>query len=278
MQHFEFSWNAEDGVNLFAQGWQPSSGPIGVVCLVHGLGDHSGRYAHVAEALTQAGFALLSFDLRGHGRSGGPRGHSPSFDAMMEDIGNFLEGAGKRYPDKACFLYGHSLGGNLVINYVLRRRPALAGVVATSPGLKAAAKLPSWKLSLGKITYSLWPTLQMSNGLDLSGLSRDPSVVAAYKQDPLVHDRVSARFGLDFLQAGEWALAHAAEFPLPLLVVQGSQDRLVSAEASRQFAQKAPECTFKLWEGFYHETHNEPEKSEVLAFTIDWMKERIPEQ
>jgi alpha-beta hydrolase superfamily lysophospholipase len=287
MQHIEFTQQAPDGVQFYFQGWQPESQPKAIVCLVHGVGEHTGRYAHVAEALNEAGFAMLGFDLRGHGKSGGPRGHSPSFDTLMDDIGRLLAEAAARYPDQPRFLYGHSLGGNLVLNYTLRRMATLSeaersrrvtGVVATSPALRMTTAPPSWKLTLGKAMYKLRPATQMTNGLDLDGLARDPAVIRAYTGDPLVHNKVSACLALDTLQAGEWALAHAAEFPLPLLLVHGTADRLTSAKATEEFAAKIPDdCTLKLWQGFYHETHNEPEKAEVLAFMIDWLQKHMPQ-
>ena len=272
MQHFEFEWQTEDRLQLYAQGWQPEAEPKGVVCLVHGLGEHSGRYGHLAAFLSQAGYALLTFDLRGHGKSEGQRGHTPSYEALLDDISHLLAEAAKRYPERPRFLYGHSLGGNLVINYAMRRRPQLAGVIATGPLLRPGFEPPAWKLTLGKIMYSLWPTLSMSNELDRQDLSRDPEVVRAYNDDPFVHDRVSARLAMDMLQADLWALEQAAEFPLPLLLMHGSADRLTSAQASREFAAQAGHrCTLKIWDGFYHEIHNEPEQGQVFECLLEWL-------
>ena len=264
MEHVEFKWKTTDGLQLFAQGWQPEGESRAVVCLVHGLGEHTGRYGHVAAALNHAGYALLGFDLRGHGQSEGQRGHTPTFDHMLDDITHLLEEASQRFPDVPRFLYGHSLGGCLVLNYALRRRPDIAGVIATDPLLRTAFAPPAWKTTLGRLLQGLWPTLSMSNGLDIAGLSRDAAVVRAYADDPLVHDRVSARLGMDMLDAGEWALGHASEFPLPLLLMHGGADPITSAEASRQFAAGVTgDCTLKIWDGLYHEIHNEPEQSQV---------------
>ena len=239
---------------------------------MHGLGEHSGRYTHLAAFLNQAGYVLLSFDLRGHGKSEGQRGHAPSYEALLNEVSHLLEEAAQRYPDRPRFLYGHSLGGNLVIGYALRRRPQLAGVIATGPLLRPAFEPPAWKMTLGKIMYSLWPTLSMSNEIDRQGLSRDPEVVRAYNGDPLVHDRVSARLGMDMLEAGLWALEHAAEFPLPLLLMHGSADHITSAQASREFAAQAGDrCTLKIWDGFYHEIHNEPEQGQVFRYLVEWL-------
>jgi alpha-beta hydrolase superfamily lysophospholipase len=292
MQHVETSYLAKDGLKLYSQSWQPEEAPTAVVCLVHGIGEHSGRYTHVAEALCAAGYAVCAYDLRGHGRSGGPRGHASTYDTMLDDIELLLKEASQRYAGRPQFLYGHSLGGNLVLNYALRRclplqdsrclplqdsrRPTLQGVVATSPALRIAVVPPAFKLWLGQIFYQVWPTLTLPTGLPLAGLSRDPHVIENYRADPLVHDLASARFALDFLNAGEWALEHAAEFPLPLLLVHGTADTLTSVQASHDFAAQAgARCTLKLWEGLYHETHNEPEKAEVLAYLVHWLGQQL---
>ena len=225
----------------------------------------------MAAALNAAGYAVLACDQRGHGRSGGKRGVIASYDALMNDIGLLLAQAEQRFPGKPRFLYGHSLGGNEVINHTLRRKPHLAGVVSTSPGLRTAFKPPALQLAVGRLMNKLWPAFTMPNGLELAALSRDPAVIAAYQTDPLVHDRLSARLGIELLRTGEWAIAHAAEFPVPLLLMHGTADRLTSFEASQEFASQAPNCTLKLWEALYHETHNEPEKEQVIGFVIDWL-------
>jgi len=264
-----------DGQQLFGRVWQPETQPKGVVNLVHGLGEHCGRYEHLAGAMVEAGFALVSFDLRGHGRSGGPRGHFPSHEVVFEDIDGLLRESARRYTGVPSFLYGHSLGGNLVLNYALRRQPGLAGVIATSPWLRLAFKPPALKVALGRLMDKLFPRLTLPNGLNPADLSHDPAVVSAYVNDPLVHDRLSARLGVEALENGLWALDHAAEFSLPLLLLHGGADRMTSAEASREFASRAgSRCTLKIWEGMYHELHNEYGKDEVLSLIINWLERR----
>jgi acylglycerol lipase len=283
LQRFDFARQASDGLSLYFQGWEPEDDPTAVVCLVHGLGEHSGRYAHVAAALNGAGYALLGFDLRGHGRSGGPRGHSPMCAAMLDDVDQLLVEAAARYPGRPRFLYGHSLGGGLVLCHALQCCSSIsgqspldvAGVIATGPTLRTAFAPPGWKVALGKVTYNLAPAMSMPNGLDRSALSRDPLVVESYNSDPLVHDRLSARLGMDILRNGERALEHAGRFPVSLLLMHGADDRITSAEASREFAQRSNgKCTLKIWDGLYHEIHNEPEKHEVLEYMIRWMDGR----
>jgi alpha-beta hydrolase superfamily lysophospholipase len=277
MQYFELSWTTVDGIQIFAQAWQAAPHSRAVVCLVHGMGEHSGRYLHVARALTQAGFSLITFDQRGHGRSQGQRGHTHAYELLMDDLACLLVQAEHHFPQQPCFLYGHSMGGNLVLNYALRRRPQLAGVLATAPWLRLVSPPPALQLKFLSLVNPLWPSLALPNRLDPRILSRDPAVVEAYRHDRLVHDRISVRFFSEVYQAGQWALTQAHHFSLPLLLLHGSADRLTSAEASREFtAQIADDCLFKLWEGLYHEPHNEPEQQDVLAFIIRWLQARTP--
>jgi len=272
MKMFESGWEGKDGIKFYMRGWEPDKKPKAVVCLVHGLGEHAGRYAHVGEAFAKAGYALVGFDERGHGKSGGARGHTPTYDAMMDDIEALLAQAAARYPKLPMFLYGHSMGGNQVINFALRRKPALKGVIATGPWLKIAFEPPALQMTLGRTMNKIAPGFTQKSGLETASLSRDRKIVDAYNNDPLVHDKISARLFVSMYDAGLWAFDHAAEFPLPLLLMHGSGDRITSAEASREFAERAgKKATWHAWDGLYHEIHNEPEKAKVLETMVEWM-------
>jgi len=276
MKHDEFKFKTFDGLQLFAQSWQPETKSRAVICLVHGMGEHSGCYGYVADSLTQAGYTLISFDLRGHGKSEGPRGHIPSYEALMKDISSLLEVANKQFPELSLFLYGHSLGGNLVLNYVIRRQPKLKGVIVTGPWLRLAFEPPRFEIILAQITNYIWPSFSQKSGLDTKALSRNLKVVHTYENDPLVHDRISARMFIGFYQAGHWALEHASEFSIPLLLMHGGADKITSVKASNEFAEKITEnCTLKIWDGLYHEIHDEPEKEEVFKFLIDWLDKEV---
>jgi alpha-beta hydrolase superfamily lysophospholipase len=277
MDHQEFSWKTEDGVSLFGQVWQPEKGLRGVIALVHGLGEHSGRYQHVAEFYCKNKIAVITFDLRGHGKSEGPRGHAPSFDAIMVDIHHLLDEAKQRFPGKPVILRGHSLGGALVLYFGLTQKADLKGIVCTSPGVGVANPPSGATMLLAKTMSVLNPTMKINNNLDRTGLSRDPEVEKVYSADPNVHPWISARLGLNLLTKGPWIIEHAAEFPYPLLLMQGTKDRLVSPAATEKFAQNAPaeRLTYKVWEGYYHELHNEPEKADVLNFELGWVEGRL---
>ena len=272
MEISEWKWKTFDGLEMYARGWSPQGQPKAAIMLVHGHGEHVGRYEHVAAALTEKGYAMLGFDLRGHGQSGGARGSTPSYDALMDDIASFSGQAETRYAGLPRFLYGHSMGGNLVLNYALRRKPDLHGVIATGPWLKLAFDPPVTQVTLSRMMNNLAPGFTQHSKLDTKGLSHDQAVVTAYENDPLVHDMVSARLFLVMYESGLWALEHASEFPLPLLLMHGAADPITSARASQEFAQKAGDkATLKVWDGLYHEIHNEFEKPEVFKSMLDWL-------
>lgn len=275
MKQFEWGRTSADGLRLHMQSWEPGGAPRAAVTLVHGFGEHGGRYRHLAAALTEAGFALLTGDNRGHGKSGGARGHTPSYEHIMDDVGALVSATTQRFPGVPQFIYGHSMGGNFTLNYVLRRRPQLAGVVATGPWLRLAFDPPRWQVALARVMDRAYPALIQDTGLNTEGLSRDPAVGAAYRADPLVHSKMSARLYMGVYTAGLWALEHAAEFPLPLLLFHGGADPITSAAASREFAARAPDCTFKEWPGLRHEIHNEPEQAAVFAEVIAWLNARV---
>lgn len=273
MKNVELKWLSMDGLEIFAQSWEPVGRlPKAVVCLVHGLGEHTSRYAHVGEAFSKEGYALFGADLRGHGRSGGARGHINSIDDFMQDIDVLIEQACSRYEGRPLFLYGHSLGGILVLYYGLKRKPALAGVIATSSGLHTALENQPVKVMAAKLLGSLLPAATISSGLDPKSISRGAEVVQAYINDPLVHYRVSLGFGKIMLGVTQWTLEHAGEFPAPLLLMHGRADVLAFPSSSIEFAESLKEkCTLKLWEGAYHELHNEPEQAEVFKTMTIWM-------
>lgn len=279
MKHFEMNWKAHDNLEIFAQAWEPTMPqPKAVVCLVHGLGEHTSRYAHVAEALGKQGFALFGADLRGHGRSGGARGHISSIEDFMQDIDLSLAQARIRYPGLPIILYGHSLGGIQVLHYGLTRKPDVKGVIATSSGLHTALEKQYLKVLMAKILGALIPNTSIASGLDPKSISHDEKVVQAYINDPLVHDKISLGFGKIMVGVTSWTLAHADEFTLPLLLLHGKADLLAFPSSSTEFAASLKEkCTLVLWDDAYHELHNEFEKEEVFKTMTLWMDARLRE-
>jgi len=265
---------AQDGTPLYWQRWEGTRGSRATVCLVHGQGEHIGRYDHVARVFSEAGLTILGADVRGHGRSGGPRGHTPSYAHLLNDVDRLLA---KAEAGRPVFLYGHSMGGNIVLQYGLSRSAAVRGVFATGPWLRLRFQPSVFQRFLARVMPPLLPGLTVPNGLKVDGLSRDPAVVRAYVADPLVHDRISAMLGSSVIRAGEQALARAGSFHLPLLLMHGADDPIIDPAATEAFFRAAPgpDKTLRIWPGLRHEIHNEPEQLEVLNEMVDWVAARL---
>ena len=272
MQYREFKIIASDGLTLRGREWIPDGATQAVVCLAHGLGEHGGRYSRMAEQFLKEGYLVVTYDQRGHGLTEGRRGHARDFTELALDLNTFLEEISRRHTGLPRFLYGHSLGGSLVVYYALRHAPELSGVIASAPMFRLAYTPPKWKSSLLNLLLALRIDLSLASGIETAALSQDVHAVHLYQSDPLVHDRIAPSLALGMLEAGEWNLEHASEFPLPLLLMHGRADRITSMEASAEFARRMGErCTLKLWDGLYHELHNEPERQEVAACVMEWM-------
>ncbi len=270
----ESIWQPPDRCTLFIRRWQSAQQPKATIILVHGLGEHSGRYHHLAEFFNAAGYAVTAFDLRGHGNSQGVRGHADSYEVILDDLHHFVEEASQSPPGLPLFLYGHSLGGALVLCYLLCGRQAVTAAVVTSPALAPAKPPSSFKLAAARVLSRLAPSFTLSNDLDVSGLSRDPVIVERYRQDPLVHNRISARLGMELISNGQWILTQST-VKHPVLILQAGEDRVVDSTKTDQLAQTLKgKITYKRWEGLYHELHNEPEKETVLNDILNWLEAR----
>jgi len=268
----ELGWTSSDGGFLFARSWSTEGPSKAVLGIVHGLGEHSGRYQSVAEAFQTMGIGVVSYDQRGHGRTGGKL---PSFETLSSDIPQLLV-AMDAFGNAPKFLFGQSLGGGLVLHHAIATKPPVRGVIACSPLLATATEPPRWKLVLARLLRKLWPSFTLDSGINPRDLTHDPEEVQRYLNDPLVHHRISAALGWSMLQAGHWTLAHAGELSLPTLLMHGTQDRITSHAASRQFASDAGElCTLRLWEGLYHDLHFEFNRGEVLACIRDWISKLV---
>ena len=271
-----FSWETPDKLTLVGQTWKTPQKEKAVIVLVHGLGEHCIRYQHLVDFFNNAGISIVSFDLRGHGQSEGLRGHAPSYDVICDDIQAVLDGTRERFPNIPVFFYGHSLGGALVLYFLLKRKPELRGAIITSPALASGTPVPPAKMFAAKVMNRIAPTFSLPNGLDRSGLSRDPEVEIKYSSDPKVHNMISARLGMELIANGQYILDHANEFKLPILLMQGSADRIVNVQKTIELSKKVPaSTTFKLWEGYYHELHNEPERLDVMKYELSWLNKQL---
>lgn len=269
-----FHWTTTDGLRLEAYEW-PIEQAVAVVCLVHGLGEHVRRYDSVAAFFNRHDIAVIGNDRRGHGQSEGKRGHAPGLDPLLDEIEHLRAEAAERYPGVPQVLYGQSMGGNLVLNYTLRRSADVAGVIAMSPWIQLGFQPNPLLIALGKAMRRIYPAFTQSNNLDISNLSTDPAVARAYEADPLTHDRISSAMGVAMLDAADHLHQYSGKFPAPLLLMNGTGDRLVSPDAIREFADRASgNITYIPWEGLYHELHNEYRREEVLNTTILWLQKQ----
>ena len=276
MKHLKFRMRTPDGYKLFGQGWRPDKKIRGVICLCHGLGEHSGRYIHLARFLTESGFALITFDMRGHGKSPGKRGHAFSYEVLLDDITQLMREAKDRFPGIPLFLYGYSLGGNLVLNYALRRRPEIAGVIAASPFLRLSKRPFLLMIMAARIFNVLWPSCSISRKEDMKGITHDRKILADMDKDTLHHDHISARLFIHTYDAAAWAMEKASDFSHPLLLMHGSDDKYTSPQGSEDFAKLVKgDCTFKLWKGLYHELHNESKREDVFEYLGKWLKKHL---
>jgi alpha-beta hydrolase superfamily lysophospholipase len=271
-----FAIRTTDGLHLQGTYWKVEN-PKAVVCFVHGLGDHIGRHTHVGDFMAEHQIAMVTYDQRGHGRSEGKRGHVPAYDTLLTEVGSALSYAKEIYPGAPLFLYGHSMGGNIVANYVLKKQVNdLKGAVISSPWLRLSFNPSAIQLTLAKIVSRFYPAYSQPNGLNARQLTHDPEIAKAYIADPLVHTEISATLFFGMYQNGEWAVKNAGQLRIPALLMHGADDPITSMPATREFAAKAGKLvTFKVWDGLLHETHNESNRLEVLAYMKDWILSKL---
>ena len=261
-----------DGLRLFLTKRQASN-PRGIAILVHGLGEHSGRYQTLAEDLTAGGFSTWTFDHRGHGRSEGRRGDCRSFFQFTEDLHLVVEKAHSADPKFPLFLIGHSLGGLIALHYAAEHPETLRGVALSSPALKLSQEVPKVKVVLAETLSRILPVTSIPNGVNPAFLSRSPEVVAAYEKDPLVHRLITARCAILLRRAMEESILLPKRIAIPLLILQAGNDRVCDPQATAQFAKAMDPrlVTFHRYDGLYHEIFNEPERKQVIHDLLSWM-------
>lgn len=269
---------AIDGSNVVVQDWPLDSSVKlrGVVIVVHGLGEHAGRYEHVARHLNAWGFAVRGYDQCGHGESSGARGSLPSDTRLLDDLADMVDSTRTRYgKDTPVILIGHSMGGLVVGRFVSLQMRAVEGLVMSSPALDAG--MNAFQKLLVSVLPKIAPDLRVGNGVKPQFVSHDPAVVAAYKADPLVHDRISARLARFIAEAGPQTLALAPQWTVPTLLMYAGDDRLLNPDGSRVFAAQAPKnvVTTQCFDTLYHEIFNEKDAGPVFATMKKWLDERF---
>lgn len=272
----EGTFPGRGGLPLHYRSWRPPH-PRAALVIVHGLAEHSGRYGNVVDYFAPLGYALYAFDLRGHGRSPGPRGYVDSWRDYREDLAAFLARVADREPGLPRFLLGHSMGGVIALDYALVHPEGLQGVIASAPALGRIA-LPRALWVLAYALNRLRPRFSVRLPLRAGDVTRDARMVRSIEADPLTHDRGTARLAVELRHAAQRVEAHAREWRVPLLIVHGGADRLVSPEGSRRFARRVlfPDRELLEYPGGYHELFNDTIRERVLADVARWMERHLP--
>lgn len=266
----------EKKTKLFGQIWEPNTTPKAMVVLVHGMGEHIFRYTDfVIPKLLENNFVVVGFDQFGHGKSEGKRGHCPSYEALLEMLDNIIARGEEQFPSLPVFLYGHSLGGNLVINYSLKKTNKLKGVIATSPFLRLAFQPPKWKMVIGKLLLKIAPSVAMPSELETAAISRDKKEVEIYEKDTLVHDRISPMYSFPVMKNGERAIKNANKLKTPMLVLHGTGDRIIDYKGSEEFCNNTEKADLQLFEDGYHELHHDLCKEEFMTSILTWLKKSL---
>ncbi|MGY6522726.1 MAG: alpha/beta hydrolase [Mongoliitalea sp.] len=278
MKHLETSYTTHDGLKLYLQAWMPDADAKASLLLVHGLGEHSSRYVHVAEKLVEEGVSVFTFDGRGHGKSvSKPTAYFANYKDYLKDIDAMYEKVKSYLPQKPSFIFGHSMGGGLVAAYALEHQPKTDGIILSAPALMPDANLSPMLIKVSGIVSVLAPKLKVLK-LDASKISRDPKEVEKYKNDPLVYQHpVPARTGNELLKLMNNSLAAASQFQYPVLLMHGTADELTNPKGTEQFFRTiaSMDKTFHRYEGLYHELVNEPEKEKIIQDIVDWLIGRI---
>jgi alpha-beta hydrolase superfamily lysophospholipase len=273
MQHAESSFIAADGWGIYWQSWLPDGDARAVVMLVHGLAEHSGRYQHLAERLVDAGYGVYALDHRGHGRSGGKRVFVSSYEEFLTDLATFRSIIEQRHPHSALVVLGHSMGGNLAMGHALDAPTGIAGLAVSGAALKVGDDISPAQVKvlrlLGRVTPAVRP-----QALSADAISRDPAVVQAYRDDPLVYTgKVTAGLLAALIGAMETFPGRYPTLTMPIWIGHGTEDRLTDIEGSRELESGAvnAEVSAHYYAGLYHEIFNEPERDQVIDDLIAWL-------
>ena len=284
--HYCSQWETlAPNVDKYVHSWTPSgeSGQRGeqpeldsglVVGIIHGLGEHGGRYMRLATSLANAGITAVAFDQQGHGRSPENRGCIASYDSLLDDIQLFLGWMRQAYPSRPLFLFGHSMGGNLVLNYALRRDVLPMGVIASSPMIRAAHP-PSWVFErFARMLLRVAPNFCLRSKVDPRRLMDDPEEQDEFEADPLFHSSLSLRLGAALLDSGRWALDHAEQLTVPTLLTHGDKDYRTSHTASEEFARRAGDgLDLRLLPGHLHDPFRDSGRDEVIGTYVSFMRD-----
>jgi len=274
----DFTLYTTDGLKLHGHCWQSATAQVrGIICLVHGYAEHLMRYQHVVHFLVQQGFAVYGMDLRGHGHSQGRRAHGKSMERMLNDVELLLMRARADHNDAPMFLMGHSWGGSIVLNFIVKRgNKELHGAIVSAPWLQLFTPPSPTERKLARVVSKIWPALKVPNRIQAQMLSKVPEVVQAFGQDPLVQSKATIGTVLFTQAAGQFVLQNAHKIKLPVLLYHGQADTLIDPAPSQQLAELVPQhITFYPLEQVRHEPHNDTEQAQVFSLITQWLNTQL---
>ena len=268
-------WETADGREVEGQLWPHDEAAASVV-LIHGAGDHIGRFEWLARQLNVSGYQVIGADWQGNGQSPGTRGYVESFELVCDEIDRMIRAARER-SSSPLFLYGQSLGGLLALYRMMQgKKPAVAGVIASSPALGLAIDPPAWKLLVGRTLGKPFPKMNLPTGIQVDELTRDEAAQEAFRNDRLRHGRICARTFFSMLDLATWVNTNPERLNTPTLVMHGESDTVTDCEASKRFSESAfDDCQFKPWPELRHELHQEIGKQEVVEYVIRWIESQL---
>lgn len=275
MEPVDLLWVTPRHHKLFAWHVSPETTPKALILLVHGHGEHSKRYLNWAEKFVTNGYAFLSWDHFGHGHSDGQRGHIHHFEQYLLEIDLAITKSKEYFPNIPIILYGHSMGGNIVLNHAIRRCCTVNGIISTSPWLKLSKPISISRNILVSVLNIIAPFLPVKSTVLPSEISHLEDEVQKYKNDPLIHGRITPRLYIAIHNAGEYALKYAKRVKTPLLLMHGEADQVTSFEATKEISKKIEGCTFVPWPNMYHELHNETVRGLVFETTLKWLDSKV---
>jgi len=274
MKHQDYDWLSKDDKHIYAQSWAPDNIPSAVINIIHAFGEHSGRYEKWAGLFVEKGMAVLSSDLIGHGRSWGKRGYIKNYQVFLDQIELQLQKSSELFPGIPPVLYGHSMGGNLVLNYAMSKDASASAIISSAPWLKLVNDPPEYMLLFSRILRPFFPSLTVKAKMDNTYRTHDQTINEKLREDPLLHRKMSLQLFHEVTRQGLYAMRNIYKINRPLLLMHGSSDRWTSHEATMELAVNTSSLTrLKIWDGLYHELHNEIAYLDVFNYVVDWLKE-----
>lgn len=275
MIHKEGYLTHRETEDIYYQSWLPSENPKAIIVLVHGLGSHSGWFSNVAEKLVESDYGVYALDLYGHGKSLGQQGHINSWDDFRGNLDYFCQWVKSQYSEQSLFILGHSLGGLIVLEYILRLSPAVNGIIIMAPALGKVG-ISRFKIMAGKLLSWVYPRFSLDIGIADEASSHYESIILAYNNDPLRHSIATARFSQEYFKIAQWVEDNCSNLSIPILVLQGDEDIVTPAETTRDLFAKLPEIDkqYKEYKEGYHDLHHDLCEEILIKDIKKWLDQQ----